>query len=80
MLYEDFYDTRKQLWRVSIRPMMQFYDAKVPWHCANIWHHLNNGSYLLSNLDNDLKMHWSCGARAAWADFQPDALRRVGTK
>jgi hypothetical protein len=80
VLYEDAYDTRKQLWRVSIHPMIQFYDAKVPWYRANIWHDLSNGSYLLSNLDNEIKTPWTFGERAAWADFQPDALRRIGTK
>jgi len=77
---EDAYDTRKQLWRVSIHPMMQFYDAKVPWYRANIWHDLNNRSYLLANLDNEIKTPWSFGEKALLADFQPDALRRSGTK
>jgi hypothetical protein len=80
VLYEDAYDTRKQLWRVSIHPLIQFYDAKVPWYRANIWHDLNNGSYLMSNIDNEIKTPWSFGQRAAWGDFQPDALRRIGTK
>jgi Protein of unknown function (DUF1329) len=80
VLYEDAYDSRKQLWRVSIHPLIQFYDAKVPWYRANIWHDLNNGSYLLSNLDNEIKMPWSFGDKAAWSDFQPDSLRRSGTK
>jgi hypothetical protein len=80
VLYEDAYDSRKQLWRVSIHPLMQFYDAKVPWFRANIWHDLNNGSYLLSNLDNEIKTPWKFGAKASWSDFQPDSLRRIGTK
>jgi hypothetical protein len=80
VVYEDAYDTRKQLWRVGIHPMLQFYDAKVPWSRANIWHDLSNGSYLLANVDNEIKTPWSFGEKAAWADFQPDALRRIGTK
>src|SRR5512137_783413 len=80
VVWEDAYDTRKQLWRVSIHPLMQFYDAKVMWYRANIWHDLTNGSYLLANLDNELKQPWSFGEKAAWAEFQPDALRRSGTK
>jgi hypothetical protein len=80
VLYEDAYDSRKQLWRVSIHPLIQFYDAKVPWYRANIWHDLNNGSYLLSNLDNEIKTPWKFGEKAAWGDFQPDSLRRIGTK
>jgi len=65
---------------VSIHPLIQFYDAKVPWYRANIWHDLNNGSYLLSNLDNEIKAPWKFGEKAAWGDFQPDSLRRIGTK
>jgi hypothetical protein len=80
VLYEDAYDTRKQLWRVSIHPLMQFYDAKVPWYRANIWHDLTNASYLFSLLDNEGKVPWKFGEKGKWADFQPDALRRIGTK
>jgi hypothetical protein len=80
VVWEDAYDTRKQLWRVSIHPLMQFYDAKVMWYRANIWHDLSNGSYLLANLDNEIRQQWSFGEKAAWAEFQPDALRRAGTK
>jgi hypothetical protein len=80
VLYEDAYDTRKQLWRVGIHPLIQFFDAKVPWYRANIWHDLTNGSYLLSLLDNEVKVPWKFGEKGKWADFQPDALRRIGTK
>jgi hypothetical protein len=80
VVYEDVYDTRKQLYRVSVHPMIQFYDAQVPWYRANIWHDLSNGSYLLSLLDNDIKTPWRFNQKAKWSDFQPDALRRAGTK
>ena len=80
VVYEDAYDTRKQLWRVGIHPLIEFYDAKVPWYRANIWHDLSNGSYLLSLLDNDVKSPWLFNQKAKWADFQPDALGRAGTK
>ena len=78
--YQDAYDARKQLWRVGIHPIMQFYDAKVPWYRANIWHDLSNGNYLLSLLDNEVKQPWKFGNKGKWSDFQPDALRRIGTK
>jgi len=80
VLYEDAYDTRKQLWRVSVHPLIQFYDAKVPWYRANIWHDLSNSSYLFSLLDNEVKQPWKFGEKGKWGDFQPDALRRIGTK
>jgi len=78
--YQDAYDTRKQLWRVAIHPIIQFYDAKVPWYRANIWHDLSNSSYLFSLLDNEIKQPWKFGEKGRWADFQPDSLRRIGTK
>jgi hypothetical protein len=80
VLYEDAYDTRKQLWRVSIHPLIQFYDAKVPWYRSNIWHDLSNGNYLFSLLDNEVKQPWKFGEKGKWGDFQPDSLRRLGTK
>ena len=80
VLYEDAYETRKQLWRVGIHPLIQFYDAKVPWYRSNIWHDLSNSSYLFSLLDNEVKQPWKFGEKGRWADFQPDALRRIGTK
>ena len=80
VVHEDAYDTRKQLWRVSLHPIMQFYDAKVPWVRANIWHDLNNRSYLLAGLDNEIKTPWVFGEKGTFTEFQPDALRRLGTK
>jgi hypothetical protein len=80
VVYHDAYDTRGQLWRVGLHPMIQFYDAKVPWYRANIWHDLTNSNYLASLLDNEVKQPWKFNQKANWADFQPDALRRIGTK
>jgi hypothetical protein len=80
VVYEDAYDTRKALWRVGSHPIMQFYDAKVPWYRANMWHDLNNGDYLFGGVDNEIKKPWTFGVHGKWSDFQPDALRRLGTK
>ena len=80
VVYEDAYDTRKQLWRIGVHPMVQYYDAKVPWYAANIWHDLTNGNYYVSALQNEVKQPWKFGEKGKWGDFQPDALRRVGTK
>jgi hypothetical protein len=80
VVYEDAYDTRKQLWRIGVHPMMQFYDAKVPWYRANTWYDLNSGGYYFAGLDNESRTPWKFGQTGKWADFQPDALRRLGTK
>jgi len=52
-------------------------DPLVP---AHIWHDLNSGAYYLANLDNEMKSNWDFNQKGKWADFQPDALRRLGTK
>ncbi len=80
VVYEDAYDTRKQLWRIGVHPMIQFYDVKIPWYRANIWYDLNNGGYYLAGLDNQIKTPWNFDQKGRWGDFQPDALRRLGTK
>lgn len=78
VLMEDAYDTRGDLWRVAIHPVIQFYDAMVPWYRANIYHDLNNGSYLISNLANEIDEPWEFDAKGRYIEFQPDALRRRG--
>jgi hypothetical protein len=80
VMYEDAYDTRKQLWRVAVHPVINFYDAQLTWYRANIFHDLTNGSYLMGNVDNEIKTPWKFGEKGKWGDFQPDSLRRIGTK
>jgi len=80
VVYEDAYDTRKQLWRIGVHPVMQFYDVKIPYFRANVWHDLNSGAYYAAGLDNEIKTPWDWNQKGKWADFQPDALRRLGTK
>jgi hypothetical protein len=31
-------------------------------------------------LDNEVKTPWTFGEKGKWGDFQPDSLRRIGTK
>lgn len=80
VLLEDSYDTRGQLWRVGLHGFRQNYDALVPWQSINIWHDLSNGNYMADNLDNEVKAPIKFGVKAKWSDFQPDALRRAGTR
>jgi len=80
VLYEDAYDTRKQLWRIGVHPLMQFYDVKIPYYRANLWHDLNSSAYYAAGLDNEIKTPWDWNQKGKWGDFQPDALRRMGTK
>ncbi|MCK7581606.1 MAG: DUF1329 domain-containing protein [Chromatiales bacterium] len=64
--------------RQHLPGMIQFYDAKVPWYRANIWHDLNNGGYLLADLDNEIREPIQFNVKGRVADFQPDALRGLG--
>lgn len=78
LLASDAYDTRGSLWRVGVHPLVQYYDAQVPWYRANIWHDLTNGSYYLAGLANEEKEPWKFGVKGRFVDFQQDALRRLG--
>ncbi len=77
---EDCYDTRGNLWRVGQHGFIQIYDKLVPWPNILIWHDLTNGNYLVSHLDNEVKKPIKFGLSDRWANFQPDALRRRGTR
>lgn len=78
LLSSDAYDTRGNLWRIGVHPLVQFYDAQVPWYRATIWHDLNNSGYYLSGLANEEKDAWKFGVKGRFVDFQQDALRRLG--
>ncbi len=79
VVWEDAYDTRGNLWRVGMHPVIQFYDYGVTWYAANVWHDLSNGGYLAASLMNQ-EPPWKFNVKGKLADFQPDALRRAGTK
>lgn len=78
VLLDDAYDSRGQLWRTGIHGLIQYYDAMVPWYRFELWHDLSNGAYVLTGLDNEIKDSTNFGAKGRAADFQPDALRRMG--
>jgi hypothetical protein len=78
VLWEDAYDSRNSLWRVGVHPFVEYYDAMVPWTRYTSWHDLTNGNYLLAGLDNESKVTVTFGQKGKIADFQPDALRRLG--
>jgi hypothetical protein len=77
---EDCYDTRNNLWRVGQHGFIQIYDKLIPWPNILIWHDLSNGNYLVSHLDNEVKKPIKFGITDRWTNFQPDALRRRGTR
>ena len=80
ILGEDSYDVRGNLWRVGIHGLIQAYDKLVPWPNILIWHDLTNGNYLVTHLDNEVKKPITFDINERWSNFQPDALRRRGTR
>ncbi len=78
IVWEDTYDTRGQLWKVGIHGFMEYYDAQVPWTRFTSFHDLVNGMYILDGLDNEIEGTIKFGAKGKIADFQSDALRRMG--
>jgi hypothetical protein len=78
ILATDAYDSRGQLWRAGLYPLVQYYDAQVPWYSVSVWHDLNSGNYMVSGLANEERDPWQFGVRAKAADFEPAALRRLG--
>ena len=77
---EDLYDARGQLWRFQETYAMQYYDANVPWYSGISFFDLNSGAYTLAFTSFEEKGTPVFGARGKLADFQPDALRRLGSK
>ena len=80
VLMEEAYDTRGNLWRVGVHPLIQYYDVSVPFYAANIIHDLSNGNYICSALANEVKEPMKWGVKAKMAEFNPDALRRAGIR
>ncbi|MBI5922380.1 MAG: DUF1329 domain-containing protein [Betaproteobacteria bacterium] len=80
VLLDEAFDSKGQIWRVGIHSLMQCYDAQVPWYRFEIWHDLTNGAYVVTGLDNELQGGWEFGVKGRSVDFEPDALRRLGTK
>jgi hypothetical protein len=82
-LYEDAYDSRGNLWRVGTGSMLQRYDRAAgafPFLGFHIHHDLTNGQYLVTSVENEVKGETEFDIKGRWADAQPDALRRAGTR
>lgn len=80
VVLEDAYDTRGGLWRVGIHGLVQYYDAQVPQYGFNLWHDLTSGGYALYGINNESKTVRKIGVTGKASDFEPEALRRAGTK
>jgi hypothetical protein len=79
VLSEDAYDNRGGLWRVAVHGLMQYYDAQVPWYRFGVVHDLTTGGYIAGGFDNEVKEPMRFDVKGKLLDFQPDALRRLGS-
>ncbi len=78
IVWTDNYDSRGDLWRVSMHGVVQYYDALVTSSRFSAYHDLNNGAYSMEGLDNDRKGTVMFNQKGKLVDFQPEALRREG--
>jgi hypothetical protein len=75
VLEEDAWSNRGDLWRVALHGLIQYYDAQVPWYRFSLFHDLQSGAYF-AGLSGSIRF----GIHGKLAEFQPDALRRAGTR
>ena len=80
LVVADLYDSRGNLWRYQDGPTIQYYDVQVPWYALFTIHDLTSGGYIVNQTSFDIAKPWKFGVKAKLADFQPDELRRMGTK
>ncbi|WP_394354753.1 DUF1329 domain-containing protein [Aquipseudomonas alcaligenes] len=77
----DQYDSRGELWRVSLAYLKNYYELPTTWSALDVFHDLQAGRYYVQNLDNEER---------SISDFSqpvPDSgyfsvatLRRLGTR
>jgi hypothetical protein len=80
VLEEDAYSARGDLWRVALHGLIQCYDAQVPWYAVSLYHDLQSGAYFAGGMGGGGDASIRFGVQGRLADFQPDALRRAGTR
>ena len=77
----DQYDSRGDLWRVSLSYLMNYYEVPVPWTALDVYHDLQSRRYYVSFLDNeeDHSLDFQDAAPSE-SYFTPQALRRRGRR
>ncbi|WP_409523453.1 DUF1329 domain-containing protein [Nitrincola sp. MINF-07-Sa-05] len=74
----DHYDGRGELWRVGEAHHFQYRDVDVPWYTAETLYDLQSGRYLVGSLTNEEGNGFDFTQRFDYADFTPQAIRRMG--
>lgn len=77
----DQYDSKGNLWRIQVDPLIQLWDAPRMYHRARIVHDLTNGNYIVEGLDNERpKPSIVSNLTGKRADFEVSAIRRRGIR
>ena len=79
VVMEEIYTKEGDLWRVALHGLVQSYYFNIPFYRLSIYHDLYKNSYLLTGLDNSINKPIKYGFRGKNSDFQPNALRRMGS-
>lgn len=75
----DMYDSRDQLYRVSMAHGLNYYELPAHWSTLEVFHDLNSRRYLAIGLDNQEKMY-DLQTKLEDKKFTPSALRREGRR
>ena len=77
----DQYDSRGDLWRVSISYLMNYYEVPVLWTALDVYHDLQARTYYAGFLDNEEEstLEFSDDPPPA-SYFSPQSLRRRGKR
>lgn len=77
----DEYDSRGELWKVSMAYLKSYYEVPTTWTALDVFHDLQGRRYHVQNLDNeeDATIDFSLAAPDD-SYFKPAALRRRGVR
>lgn len=77
----DEYDSRGELWKVSIAYLKSFYELPTTWTALDVFHDLQSRRYHVQNLDNEAPDTIDYSLKAPEDNyFKPAALRRRGVR
>ena len=76
----DQYDTRGELWRVSIAYLKNYYDLPTTWSAMEAFHDLQSRRYYVQNLDTEEPGTVNFAKAVPGTASSPFALRRRGTR
>jgi hypothetical protein len=77
----DQYDSRGELWRVSMAYLKNFYELPTTWSALDVFHDLHARRYHVQNLDNEEPNTIDFSQISPEeSEFTPAALRRRGTR